>query len=145
VPGRAWLDRASAFVWDRLPQLDPTAGYETKYVIDFLDAAPDRARADRALDELSARSGAGASLNVGGGTEGETLTALSVAPRPGHAGRRLFDPAAVERQLDELAAGQRDDGGWMFDWLAWNDAVTWAWRGRITVDALRILQANGRL
>jgi hypothetical protein len=33
----------------------------------------------------------------------------------------------------------------MFDWLAWNDAVAWAWRGWITVDALRTLEANGRL
>lgn len=144
-PGRAWLDRASAFVWDRLQGRDAGSGYETKYVIDFLDAVPDRARAEAALDELAATLGQPASLSVGGGTDGEVLTALSVAPRPDHAGRRLFDPAAVERQLDELAAGQREDGGWMFDWLAWNDAVAWAWRGRITVDALHILRANGRL
>jgi hypothetical protein len=144
-PGREWLDGASAFVWDHLGQLDRSSGYETKYVIDFLDATPDRARAEGALDDIAATVGPAASLSVGGGTEGETLTALSVAPRPDHAGRRVFDPAAVERQLDELAAGQRDDGGWMFDWLAWNDAVAWAWRGRITVDALRILRANGRL
>jgi len=97
------------------------------------------------LDELGASIGGGASLRVTGGAEGEVLTALSIAPRPDHAGRRVFDPAAVEQQLDELAAGQREDGGWMFDWLAWNDAVAWAWRGRITVDALRTLEANGRL
>ncbi len=114
-------------------------------MIDFLDAVPDRDRAERALDDLAAALGGRASLSVGGGTDGEVLTALTVAPRPDHAGRRLFDPAAVERQLDELAAGQRDDGGWMFDWLAWNDAVAWAWRGRVTVDALRTLAANGRL
>jgi len=144
-PGRAWLDRASAFVWERIGQRDPTSGYETKYVIDFLDTAPDRARADAALDELAAALGRPAVLRVGGGTDGEVLTALSVTPRPDHAGRRVFDPAAIERQLDELAAGQRDDGGWMFDWLAWNDAVAWAWRGRITVDAIATLRANGRL
>lgn len=144
-PGRAWLDSASAFVWDHLGQLDRSSGYETKYAIDFLDATPDHARAEGALDEIAATLGPAVALNVGGGTDGETLTALSVAPSPDHAGRRVFDPAAVERQLDELAAGQQDDGGWMFDWLAWNDAVAWAWRGRITVDALRILQANGRL
>ena len=144
-PGRGWLDRASAFFWERLPHADSSSGYETKFVIDFLDAVPDRPRAERALDELGASMGGGASLSVTGGADGEVLTALSIAPRPDHAGRRLFDPAAVERQLDELAAGQREDGGWMFDWLAWNDAVAWAWRGRITVDALRTLEANGRL
>jgi hypothetical protein len=144
-PGRAWLDRTSAFVWERIGRRDPSSAYETKYVIDFLDAVPDRARAEAALSELAAALGQPASLRVGGGADGEVLTALSVTPRPDHAGRRLFDPAAIERQLDELAAGQRDDGGWMFDWLAWNDAVAWAWRGRISVDAIATLRANGRI
>jgi hypothetical protein len=143
--GRSWLERATEVVWERLPTRDMTSGYETKYVIDFLDAVPDRDRARPALDELAAALAGKASLSVGGGADGEELKALTVASRPDHAGRRLFDPAAVERQLTELAAGQRDDGGWMFDWLAWNDAVAWAWRGRITVDALRTLAANGRL
>jgi hypothetical protein len=143
--GRAWLERATEVVWERIPQRDPTSGYETKYVVDFLDAVPDRDRAERALDDLAPALAGKASLSVGGGADGEELTALTVAPRPDHAGRRLFDPAAVERQLSQLAAGQRDDGGWMFDWLAWNDAVAWAWRGRITVDALRTLAVNGRL
>ncbi len=143
--GRAWLERATDVVWERLPARDMTSGYETKYVIDFLDAVPDRDRAEPALDDLATALGGRASLSVGGGADGEVLTALTVAPRPDHAGRRVFDPAAVERQLDELAAGQRDDGGWMFDWLAWNDAVAWAWRGRITVDALHTLRVNGRL
>ena len=144
-PGRAWLDRATAFVWERLGRRDSGSGYETKYVIDFLDAGPDRARADRALAELEASMGGAGSISVAGGTEGEVLTGLSITPRPDHAGRRLFDPAAIARQLDELAAGQADDGGWTFDWLDWNDAVTWAWRGRITVDAIFTLRSNGRL
>jgi hypothetical protein len=142
--GRSWLERATEAVWERLPARDMTSGYETKYVIDFLDAVPDRDRAQPALDELAAALAGQDSLSVGGGADGEELKALTVASRPDHAGRRLFDPAAVERQLTELAAGQRDDGGWMFDWLAWNDAVAWAWRGRITVDALRTLAVNGR-
>jgi hypothetical protein len=143
--GRAWLERATEIVWARIPDRDASSGYETKYVIDFLDAVPDRDRAAAALHDLAPSLAGKASLSVGGGADGEELKALTVAPRPDHAGRRLFDPAAVERQLTELAAGQRDDGGWMFDWLAWNDAVAWAWRGRLTVDALRTLAANGRL
>jgi hypothetical protein len=140
-----WLERATAFVWERLPQRDASSGYETKYLIDFLDAVPDRVRADAALAELAAQIGCSAALSVSGGAEGEQLTGLSVAARPDHAGRRIFDPAAIERQLDDLAAGQQPDGGWTFDWLAWNEAVTWEWRGRLTVDALRTLDANRRL
>lgn len=143
--GDPWVDRATAYVWEHIPGLDPTAGYQMKYVIDFLDATPDRSRADQALDRVAEAVGGRGSLSVGGGVEGEELTAVFVCARPDHAGRRLFDPAAVERQLDDLAAGQQADGGWSFDWLDWNDAVTWEWRGRVTVDALRTLAANGRL
>jgi hypothetical protein len=143
-PGRAWLERASAFVWRRLEHPGPRPGYETKYAIGFLDAVPDRERAEAALDAVGRTLPNREAIPVPGGTEGEALTALTIAPWPGHAGRRLFDPAAIERQLDELAHAQQEDGGWTFDWLAWNDAVAWAWRGKLTVDALRTLAANGR-
>jgi hypothetical protein len=140
-----WLDGASAYVWEHIPALDPTAGYQLKYVIDFLDAASDRQRAEDALDAVAEVVGGRGTLSVAGGAEGEELTAIFVCARHDHAGRRLFDPAAVERQLDDLAAGQQADGGWTFDWLDWNPAVTWEWRGRVTVDALRTLAGNGRI
>jgi len=144
-PGRAWLDRASAYVWRKLENPNPRPGYETKYVIDFLAAIPDRERAERALDAVAQTLGGRESIPVTGGTEGEVITALTAAPAPDHAGRRLFDPAAIERQLDELERGQQADGGWTFGWLRWDDAVSWAWRGKLTVDALHTLAANGRL
>ena len=146
-PGRAcaWLERASAYVWGKLDALSPTPGYETKYVIDFLDAVPDRHRAERVLDAVAKTLGDRESIPVTGGTAGEVITAVTAAPTPAHAGRRLFDPAAIERQLDELERGQQADGGWTFDWLAWDDAVAWAWRGKLTVDALHTLADNGRL
>lgn len=140
-----WLDRAAEYVWEHIPDLDPNAGYQMKSVIDFLDATPDRERADQALDRVAGVVGGRGSLSVAGGAEGEELTALFVCARPDHAGRRLFDAGAVERQLDDLAAGQQPDGGWTFGWLDWNPAVTFEWRGRLTVDALRTLAANGRL
>jgi hypothetical protein len=51
----------------------------------------------------------------------------------------------IERELDALAAGQADDGGWTFSWAAWNPAAAWEWRGVVAINALRTLRAYGRL
>ena len=40
--------------------------------------------------------------------------------------------------------GQQEDGGWMFDWLAWSPEQTSAWRGIVTIRALTWLRDNGR-
>ncbi|HEU4974461.1 MAG TPA: hypothetical protein VFT50_05185 [Baekduia sp.] len=140
----AWLDRATAYVWDRLPHLDMVAAYEVRYVVDFLDSVPDRDRAAAALEALRPHVPP-AGLPVRGGAEGETLSPLVVAPWPEHAGRGLFADAAIEAALDELAAGQQPDGGWTFDWPPLNDAVLWEWRGAVSVTACRTLRAYGRL
>jgi hypothetical protein len=58
--------------------------------------------------------------------------------------RGLFDKPVIEARLDHLSAAQRDDGGWMFNWLTWSPAAEGEWRGAVTVDALRLLRANGR-
>ena len=63
-------------------------------------------------------------------------------PRWGRAG---LPPGRMRLLLDHLAAGQRADGGWTFNWLAWSPAAEREWRGALTVDALRVLRANGRL
>jgi len=53
--------------------------------------------------------------------------------------------AQIEAHLDAVEAGQHDDGGWMFDWLAWSPAQTTAWRGIVTIRALTWLRDNKRL
>jgi hypothetical protein len=140
-----WLAGASEYVWAALPDLTPSDPYAFRYAVGFLDAVPDRARADAALDALTGLVPADGVLHVAAGTEGETLGALEVAPRPDHAGRRLFPAELIERELDELAAAQQDDGGWTFSWAAWNPAAAWEWRGVVTIDALKTLRADGRL
>jgi hypothetical protein len=75
---------------------------------------------------------------------GEVHTPLDFAPLPDSVARPLFDDAVIEAHLDHLAAAQRDDGGWTFNWPSWSPAAEADWRGFLTVDALRILRANGR-
>jgi hypothetical protein len=75
---------------------------------------------------------------------GEVHTPLDFAPLPDSVARPLFDDATISAHLDKLAAAQREDGGWMFNWPSWSPAAEADWRGFLTVDALRVLRANGR-
>jgi hypothetical protein len=140
-----WRDRASEYCWEHLEEALTGHAYTMRYVTDFLDAVPDRARADAELVKLAPRLSGDGVVRVEGGTEDEALRPLDLAPWPGHAARRLFSDEVIEHELDRMAAGQQDDGGWTFTWLAWNPAGTWEWRGIVTVLSLRTLRAYGRI
>lgn len=140
-----WRDRASEYCWEHMDEARTAHAYGFRAILDFLDAVPDRARADAALDALADRVAGDGTMSVGGGADGEVLRPLDLAPWPGHAARRLFSDEVIERELDRMAAGQQDDGGWTFTWLAWNPAGAWEWRGIVTVLSLRTLRAYGRI
>ena len=140
-----WLAAAVGYCWEHVEDVSPGDAYAFLYTVDFLDATPDRPRADRELDRLADLLPADGRLVVGGGAEGEELEPLVIAPWPTHAGSRLFDPALLNRGLDALEAEQGTDGGWDFTFAKWNPAAAWEWRGAVTVNALRTLQAYGRV
>jgi hypothetical protein len=140
-----WLAPATDYCWARTRDALTGDAYAFRFVIDFLDAVPERERAAGELGAMAGRVPADGLLRVDGGTEGEALRPLDIAPRPDHMARGLFDDAVIERELERLAAEQQEDGGWTFTWLAWNPAVTWEWRGAVTVAALRTLRAYDRL
>src|SRR5438093_17501 len=54
-------------------------------------------------------------------------------------------PELKEAAKAAIDADQRPDGGWIFNWRAWNDATTLEWRALVTVRALHTLAAYGRL
>ena len=140
-----WLDAAIGFCWQRIETAGLQAdAYTVKYAVDFLDATPDRDRADTVLTRFAELVPADGRIEVSGGVEGEHLDPLTIAPRPDHAGARLFRPESIDEALDDLAAGQREDGGWDFDWDHWNPAADWESRGVVTVGAVQTLRAYGR-
>jgi hypothetical protein len=143
-----WVERATAWVWARAedpgePAPGPGAGYDALGLVSFLNAVPDAARAEAALDGLASFVAAVVKPDPAAG--GELQSPLALAPRPGDRARRLFDPAHVDAFLDALAAAQCGDGGWMFGWPSWSPAAEADWRGVVTLDALVVLRANGRL
>lgn len=140
-----WLVSAAAYCWERLGNVTPEDAYTFKYVVDFLDATPERSRADQELERLARLVPAEGRIRVAGGAEGEELEPVVVAPWPEHAGARVLGAAALRRGLDNLEAGQSPDGGWDFTWAKWNPVAAWEWRGAVTIEALRTLRAYGRL
>jgi hypothetical protein len=144
-----WLERATEVMWSRietLPEPDGTGpgGYEMFGVLAFLEQVPDRARAQDAFERVGPLLLSRELVALAPEAPGEAHSPLDFAPLPGSIARRLFDAATIEAHLDHLAGAQRDDGGWMFNWSSWSPAAEADWRGFLTVDALRVLRANGR-
>lgn len=144
-----WLDGATSVMWRLIEGSTGIDPIEMLAVLYFLDRVPDRDRAVAAVDMLAPRI-------VDGGVDGGMVTLdpqaagyvhppLEFAPQPDSVGRRLFEASVIESDLDRLAAGQAEDGGWTFTFLDWSPVTTYAWRGHFTIESLCILRANGRL
>jgi hypothetical protein len=139
-----WLDRATDFMWDRISSLTEPSGYEMFGVLAFLQHVPDRARAREAVKRAGPLLFDRNLVALDPEAAGEVHSPLDFAPLPDSVARPLFDDATIAVHLDHLAAAQREDGGWMFNWLSWSPAAEADWRGFLTVEALRTLRANGR-
>jgi hypothetical protein len=138
-----WLDRATELLWSRLDDLAEPGPYDMRGVMRFLDNVPERDRAERALERVAPMLRNVVAVDPD--APGETHSPLDFAPVPASLARDVFDDAVISAHLDHLAAAQRDDGGWMFNWPAWSPAAEQDWRGYLTVSNLVILRANGRL
>jgi hypothetical protein len=144
APGGEWLERATDWCWRSIETTERPAGYWLKFALQFLDAVPDQEHARAAIATLAGRVDPSAVEPIGG-VEGERLLALDLSPRPGSRSRALVTEAQIEAHLDAVQSEQREDGGWMFDWLAWSPAQTADWRGIVTIRALTWLRDHGRL
>jgi hypothetical protein len=146
-----WLDRATEVMWTRIGRLTdtplsgPGGGYEMLGVLRFLQHVPDRHRAREAFSRIGPLLIERNLVALDPDAPGEVHSPLDFAPEPDSLARALFDEATIKAHLDHLATAQREDGGWTFNWQAWSPAAERDWRGSVTVDALRILRANGRL
>jgi len=150
-----WLDRATELMWTRIAGLaesggdelpgGPGGGYEMFGVLRFLQYVPDRDRAREAFGRVGPLIIERNLAALDPEAPGEVHGVLDFAPEPDSLARSLFDDVTVKAHLDHLAQAQLDDGGWTFNWPAWSPAAERDWRGFLTIDALRVLRANGRL
>jgi Prenyltransferase and squalene oxidase repeat len=139
-----WLVKAATYSWSQLDALDQTSPYEIRAVFPFLDHVPDRRRAEEVFDRIGPKILEQNLVALTPTAENDTHTPLNYAPRPESMARRLFSDEVIEANLDALASAQQEDGGWPFNWLAWNAATALEWRGVVTIEALVTLRAYGR-
>jgi hypothetical protein len=112
-------------------------------VLKFLQHVPDRDRARQAFGRVGPLIIDHNLVALDPEAAGEVHGPLDFAPEPGSLARGLFDEVTIKAHLDHLAQAQLEDGGWTFNWPAWSPAAERDWRGFLTVDALRVLRANG--
>ncbi|MEU3664046.1 hypothetical protein AB0E77_30535 [Streptomyces sp. NPDC032940] len=151
----AWLFRATDFCWRAVESVRTSHPYEVEAAVAFLDAAPDRTRAQAAADRLG-RLVREQRLAV---LDPETRDACPVSPgyapgehhfphdyarSPHSLARAWFTDDEMTRSLDFLAAEQEEDGGWPVRWRRWAPAPALEARPRVTLDALSTLRAYGR-
>ncbi|MEV8552968.1 hypothetical protein AB0L04_24525 [Streptomyces glaucescens] len=151
----AWLFRATDFCWQAVEGMERSHPYEVQAAVAFLDAAPDRARAEAAAGRLGrlVREQRLAVLDpehldawpvAPGYARGEHHFPHDYAPTPRSLARAWFTDDEMARSLDHLAAGQQDDGGWPVRWRQWAPAAALEARPAVTIDALHTLRAHGR-
>ena len=139
-----WLDRATELVWTRIGTVADPGPYDMRAVFSFLQHVPDRDRAREVFGRVGPLILDRKLVTLDPAAPGEVHFPLDFAPEPDSLARELFDDATIKAHLDHLAQAQLEDGGWTFNWLAWSPAAEREWRGFLTVDALRVLRANGR-
>ena len=140
-----WLERTTEALYARAEAREDLGPYDARGLLEFLQHAPEPARARGLAVDIARRAVDRGTITLDPDAAGEVHGVLDVAPLPGSLARGAFDDAIVQAHLDRLAAAQRDDGGWTFNWPAWSTAAELDWRGSVTVDALVVLRANDRL
>ncbi|WP_212990186.1 hypothetical protein [Actinoplanes auranticolor] len=140
-----WRDAATRYCWQALEENPPDDAHALLEVFGFLAHVPDRDRADKLAPALTERLMTTPMFHLDPEAEGYGLTPLHFAPAADSPWRPLFTDAQLDGHLDHLLRAQQPDGGWPLTWDPPSTAARLAWRGRVTVEALRTLESYGRL
>jgi hypothetical protein len=142
-----WLARAEAFCWRAVDGISKTHPYEVEAAINFLDAASDRERAVAAGERLGrlVREQRLVGEQPEGYSVGEIHHPHDFAKRPDSVARAWFSDDEISASLDHLESEQREHGGWSITWSVWTPAIAIEWSGLVTIAALKILRAYGRV
>ena len=140
-----WLDRATEWCWAKLETGFDEEAHAVREVAVFLAHVPDRARADAVGASVGDWLAKAPHYRVDADDPAYGVTPLDLAPAPDGPWSHLFDAATIDGHLDRLLRDQQPDGGWAITWEPPSVASTLEWRGMMTLWALRVLRAYGRL
>jgi len=140
-----WLDQATEWCWQRLEQGFDEDAHALREVAIFLAHVPDRARAEAIGASVGPWLAKAQWYRADPEDPSYGVTPLDLAPEPDGPWSHLFDIATIEGHLDRLERDQQPDGGWAITWEPPSVASTLEWRGMLTLWALRVLHAYGRI
>ncbi len=139
----SWLESAIPYCWREIAATTTTEFHTLMPAITFLEHVPERPQAERELQCIATRLTQPGVIELDPMAEGYVQKPLDWAPTPQSYCRRLFDEDTMRQHLIALGNRQQSDGGWLISWDALSPAVEMEWRGRITIEVLRTLQAYG--
>ena len=144
-----WLDAASEYCFRQIAQLDLSAADQrTRLRAAVRRRVPQRHAGRRPCERGArrARPRPGAAGRPPSPTRAPRPRARSTSPpTPAAAAAACSTTPRSSATWTPSRRAQQDDGGWRVTWPDWNPAAAIEWRGVATINALRVLRANGRV
>ncbi len=138
-----WLSRATATCCDILLTQPPDEAHGLVCAATLAEHLPDQQVRDRIEAMLGAQLKTARFFIPEAPIRDYGLTPLHFAASPESRWRNLFTAAQIQGHLDDLKSKQLSDGGWPISWDPPGPAALCEWRGRWTLDAIKILVAYG--
>lgn len=140
-----WRAEATAYCWRALEAGLPDEAHALGEALHFLEHVDDRDRSAAVMAGVRAHLPEVTMFRLDARDPGYGVTPLQYAPAPDSPWRELFSDDIIGGHLDRLEADQQPDGGWALTWEPPSTAATLAYRGIMTLYALQVLAAYGRL
>lgn len=138
-----WLARATETCCDILLTQPPDEAHGLVCAPIFAEHLPDKQLGDRIETMLATQLKTARFFIPEAPVLDYGLTPLHFAPSPESRWRNLFTAEQIHGHLEDLKSKQMDDGGWPISWDPPGPAAICEWRGRWTLDAIKILTAYG--
>jgi hypothetical protein len=140
-----WLARATRTCCELLLQDPPREAHALASAAHLVERLPDQPMAEALAERIAAALPEASFYIPYAPVTTYGLTPLNFAQSPGSRWRRLFTAEQIEGHLADLLDRQQADGGWPITWEAPGPASHSEWRGKLTLEALKVLVAYGNI